>query len=93
MASITAVTATPTSVAKGGTSRVAPAITITGKTVTVTVQLDGSTGSAPITIRESLTWSTNPSDAGKPGFVVATVDQGGTLAVGSDGVSFTFTAS
>lgn len=93
MASITAVTASPTSVAKGGTSRVVPSITNTDRTVTVTVGLDGSTGTAPITIRESLTWSANPSDAGKPGFVVATVDQGGTLAVGADGVSFTFTAS
>jgi len=94
MASITSVSASPLNVAtSGGTSTVSPVISDPDKVATVTVQVDNTTGSATVNLHENLTFSVNVADVGKPGFVVATVDQGGSLAVGSDGASFVFTAA
>jgi hypothetical protein len=93
MGAISAVTANPSTVAPGGTSKIVPTVTgtpATDKTVSVTVSLDGSTGSAQIDLHsdaEKLTYSVNSADKGKPGFVVAQTDVG-TLSVGSDGASF-----
>lgn len=93
MATVTSVTADPTTVSPGGgTSTITPTIVSNAGTATVTVSVDGSSGTAPITLQENLTYSVDPADEGKTGVVVATVDQGGTLASNGDG-TFTFTAS
>ena len=94
MASITSVTASPSSVAPGGgKSTVTPVIVpVVDKTATVTVQVDGGTGTTTVGIHEPIVYSVTASDVGKPGYVVATVDQGGTLSVGANG-TFVFTAS
>lgn len=94
MASVTSVTASPTTVSPGGgTSMITPTITDgADTTATVTVSVDGSSGSATIQLVENLTYSVNSADEGKPGVVVATVDQGGTMTSNGDG-TFTFTAS
>jgi hypothetical protein len=93
LATLASVTATPTTVAPGGTSRIVPIVTNQTSTANITLDLDGSTLPLQITVQEPLTFSVNAVDQGKPGVVVATVDQGGTLAVGPDGQSFVFTAS
>lgn len=94
MATITSVAASPKSVSPhGGKSTITPNIVPSvDKEATVTVTIDGGSGSAKIAIHEALTYSVNPVDVGKPGFVVATVDQGGAIEVGSNG-TFVFTAS
>lgn len=94
MASVTAVSANPTTVnSGGGTSAITPTISDPSTTATVTVSVDGTSVPLSITVTEQLTYSVNPADVGKPGLVVATVDQGGTLTLGSNGTSFVFTAS
>lgn len=94
MASIQSVAASPSTVAKGGgTSDIAVTVENPQTTATVTIQLDGQTGTATLELQENLVFSVTAADADKPGHVVATVDQGGTLAVGADGKSFVFTAS
>ena len=92
MASVSSVTAEPAAIARGGSSTIAPKISNPELVATVTVSLDGATGTAPIGIHETLTYSVNPEDRTKPGHVVATVDQGGTLTVGTNG-TFIFIAS
>lgn len=94
MASVTAVAATPATIAtSGGTSTIVPTITDPDKIATVTVSVDGASGTAQVDLHENLTFSVNVADIGKPGYVVAAVDQGGSLAVGADGASFVFTAA
>lgn len=94
MASVTSVSASPATIAtSGGTSAITPVISDPDRTATVTIQVDNTTGTAVVDLHENLTFSVNVADIGKPGCVVATVDQGGSLAVGPDGVSFVFTAS
>lgn len=94
MATVTAVSANPTTVAAhGGTSTITPTIADPSSTATITVSVDGTQVPLSLTITEPLTFSVNPADVGKPGVVVATVDQGGTLAVATNGTSFVFTAS
>ena len=89
MGQITSVTANPTTVAPGGTSTITAAVVAnpgTDETVTVTVSLDGETGTAPIQLHsagETITYSVNPGDVGKPGVVVATTDHG-TLTLNAD---------
>lgn len=94
MASITSVSASPANIATaGGTSTLTAVIADPDKTATVTISVDGSSGTAQIGLHENLSYSVNVADLGKPGVVVAQVDQGGTVAVGADGASFVFTAS
>lgn len=94
MASIASLSASPVTVAtSGGTSKIVPVISDPDKVATVTVSVDGASGTTQVDLHEGLTYSVNPADIGKLGYVVATVDQGGTLAVGSDGASFVFTAA
>ncbi len=95
MATVTSVTATPSTVAPGGgTSTITAAITNTGSTATVTVQVDGSSGAGTISLTgEPLAYSVDQTKVGVRGFVVGKVDQGGTLTVGADGASFKFTSS
>lgn len=94
MASVTSVSAAPATIAtSGGTSTLTPVIADPDKTATVTVQVDGAAGTAVVDLHENLTFSVDVADIGKPGHVVATVDQGGAVAVGPDGVSFVFTAA
>lgn len=94
MASVTSVSASPTTIAtSGGQSTISPVISDPDKTATITIQVDNTTGTAVVDLHENLTFSVNVADIGKPGHVVATVDQGGSLAVGADGASFIFTAS
>ena len=82
MGHITSVTADPTTVSPGGTSKITPTVVPnpgTDETVTVTVSLDGETGTAPVNLHsdaEALIYSVNPADIGKPGVVVATTDRG-----------------
>lgn len=94
MASITSVSAGPTTIAtSGGTSTISPVISDPDKTATVTIQVDNTSGTAVVDLHENLAFSVNVADIGKPGYVVATVDQGGSLAVAPNGVGFIFTAS
>lgn len=94
MASITSVSASPATIAtSGGTATISPVISDPDKTATVTIQVDNTSGTAVVDLHENLTFSVNVADIGKPGYVVASVDQGGSLAVGADGVSFVFTAA
>jgi hypothetical protein len=93
MASITSVTATPSTLDHGSTSDIAVVVDNPSQVATVTVSLDGQSGSGQITVSEALTFSVNPADTGKHGFVVASVDQGGTLAVNPAGNGFVFTAA
>lgn len=94
MASVTAVVASPTMIAAGGgTSTITPTISDPDVVATVTVSVDGSSGTAQVNLHEGLVFSVDPADIGNRGHVVATVDQGGSLAIGSDGASFVFTAS
>jgi len=95
MASVTAVSANPTTVnAHGGTSIITPTISDPSSTATITVSVDGTSVPLNLTIGELLTYSVNPADESKPGFVVATVSptSAGTLASNGDG-TFTFTAA
>lgn len=93
MGSISSVTANPSTVAPGGTSKIVPSVAgnpATDRTVNVTVSLDGSSGSAQIDLHsdaEALTFSVTPADEGKPGVVFGKTDVG-SLTVGSDGQSF-----
>jgi len=90
---VTGVTASPTTVAPGGgQSIITPALLDPDRTATVTVSSDGSTGTAAVLLHESEVYSVDPADIGVQGKVVATVDQGGTLAVGPNS-TFVFTAS
>lgn len=93
MASVTSVTAEPTAIARAGTSTITPKISDPSTIATVTVTVDGATGSAPVEIHETLVYSVNPEDKTKAGHVVATVSEGGTIAVAASGTAFTFTAS
>ena len=96
MATVTAVTANPTTVAAhGGTSTITPTISDPSSTATITVSVDSSSVPLNITITEALTYSVEASEVGTPGVVVATVSPttAGTLAVGSAGNDFVFTAS
>lgn len=94
MASVTSVAASPANIAtSGGTSTITPTITDPDKVATVTVQVDNTAGQATVNLHENLTFSVNVADIGKPGCVVATVDQGGSLVVGADGASFIFTSA
>jgi hypothetical protein len=93
MASLTGVAANPTSIAPKGTSAIAVAVQNASEVATVTVTLDGQSGTGQITVSETLVFSVDPADVGKPGHVVATVDQGGTLAVNAAGNGFVFTAA
>ena len=98
MASVTAVTASPTTIAPhGGVSTVTPTITNSGQTVTVTVYDDqGGSGTANITISpETLTFTTVAANKGVQGYIygVASSTTAGTLAVAANGTSFTFTAA
>lgn len=94
MASIQSASASPATIAtSGGQSTITPVITDPDRTATVTIQVDGTSGTATIDLHENLAFSVNVADVGKPGMVVATVDQGGSLAVGPDGVSYVFTAA
>lgn len=82
MGQITSVTADPTTVAPGGTSRITPTVVANpgiDETATVTIQLDGESGTAPVHLHsdaEAITYSVNAADIGKPGVVVATTDRG-----------------
>lgn len=94
MASITSASASPATIAtSGGTTTITPVVADPDKVATVTVQVDNTSGTATVDLHENLTFSVNVADIGKPGYVVATVDQGGSLAVGADGASFVFTAA
>jgi hypothetical protein len=94
MASIKAITATPTTVPTGGgKATITVEIDNPDKVATLIFTLDGSSGSIRIPMHEGLTFSVDPADTDKPGYVVASVDAGGRLAVAPDGVSFVFTAT
>lgn len=94
MASITSVSATPTTITQsGGTAVITPVISNPDKTATVTFTVDNQTATLPLTLHETLVYSVDPADIDKSGHVVAVVDVGGTLTVGQDGVSFVFTAA
>ena len=77
MGQITSVTADPTTVSPGGTSKITPTVVPnpgTDETVTVTVSLDGETGTAPVNLHadaEHITYSVDAADIGKPGCVLA----------------------
>lgn len=93
MASITSVPVSPATIAtSGGTSILTPVISDPDKTATVTISVDGSSGTATVDLHENLTFSTNIADKGKPGVVVAEVDQGGAVVWNADG-TVTFTAA
>ena len=94
MASVTGVSANPTTVnAHGGTSTITPTISDPSSTATITVSVDGTSVPLSLTIGEQLSYSVNPADVGTPGIVVATVSptSAGTLTV--NGTNFTFTAA
>ena len=93
MASFTSATVSPANIpTAGGTSVITPTISDPDKVATITITVDGTSGTAQVNLHENLTYSTNLADIGKPGVVVAEVDQGGTLAWNADG-TLTFTAS
>lgn len=94
MATITTVSASPTAIAPGGgksiiTTSIVPSV----KTATVTIRVDGGTGTGQINVHEPIVYSINAADVGKRGYVVATVDQGGKLELGSTSGTFVFTAN
>jgi hypothetical protein len=94
MATIASVTASPTTVSVGGgKSTITPVIVPSvEKIATVTVSVDGGSGTAQVSIHEPLVYSVIASDVGKTGYVVATVNEGGKLEVGANG-TFVFIAS
>jgi hypothetical protein len=103
MATISTPTATPASLNTGQTAHVRAVVTPdAAKTATVTITVDGQTGTARIPIgSEPLTFSLNPADAATKGCVVATMVGAGalaapTLTANPDGTStfdVTFTAA
>lgn len=95
MASITSISASPTTIAGGGaTSTVTPVVANPDSTATVTVAVDGSSGSATVTLHEALTYTVDQTKVGVKGYVVGTLSAGtGTLAVGANGTSFTYTSA
>ena len=93
MASVDSLSASPANIAtSGGTSVITPKISDPDKVATVTISVDGSSGTAQVNLHENLTFSTNIADKGKPGVVVAEVDQGSSVSWNADG-TLTFTAS
>jgi hypothetical protein len=94
-ASISSVSASPTLIsAKGGISTITPVVSDQTTTAKVTVSVDGSAAEVDVVVQqEAIVYSVDPADLGKPGVVVATVDQNGTLSIAPDGVSFIFTAA
>lgn len=93
MASITSLAAAPATIpTSGGTSVLTAVIGDPDKSATVTISVDGSSGTAVVNLHENLTFSTNIADKGKPGVVVAEVDQGGSVVWNADG-TLTFTAA
>jgi hypothetical protein len=90
LGSISGVVASPTTVAPGGTSKITPTVSgspATDKTVTVSVSLDGASGSAQVDLHtdaEALVYSVSLADKGKPGYVVCETDTG-TVTSNGDG--------
>ena len=92
MATVASVTANPTSVAHGGTSTITAVINNADLTANVTVTVDGSSGSAAITLHETLSLGSGTG----AGVVSATATNGTlsgeTLVDNGNGTS-TFTAT
>ncbi len=97
MASVTAVTAAPTTIAPGGTSTLTPTIVDPSSTFTGTVYDDqGGSASVSVTIAaEGLTFTTNSANKGLPGFIYAALSAGAaaSIAVAANGTSFIVTAN
>lgn len=99
MATITALTVADDTLALGGQTTgqvvVEPDHFIPDRDATVTVEIDGRTGTGVIHVagrpEEILEYTTDASRAGQPGVVVLTVDLGSVAFTGTDG-SFTYTA-
>lgn len=90
MGQVLGVSANPTTVDVPGSSVITPQVQgdpATDRTATVTVSLDGTSASTLLTVHkdaEALTYSVDPADKNKPGFVVAETDIG-TLVNNGDG--------
>jgi hypothetical protein len=98
MASVTSVTATPTTVTPhGGQATIVPTVVDPSQTFTGIVY-DDAGGSASVTVTveaENLTYSVDATKKGVTGYIVAVLSTGApaTIAVGADGASFVATAS
>lgn len=98
MASVTSVTASPSTIAPhGGTSVLTPVVIDAGSTFTGTVY-DDAGGSATVSVAiaaEGLTFTTNAANKGVAGYIYCVLSSGAaaTVAVGSNGTSFVVTAT
>ena len=98
MISVTNVTATPATVPPGGQATIQATLADPDATSTITIATETNRVTVQVVRHEFEVNSVDPADVlpsglAKPGKVVALVDAGGTLTVGSSPGQFTFTAS